>query len=175
MTLYRDLQPGETLQAGDEQLHNDGAEWVAVETVWIGRPVPEDLQGCFRRPVNLPVLLRKALAEAGALLAEAAKAGGQVNAELAELRQQLATLQSQPRLQPVTLEAMAAIKQRDVSRVLFVTPFADDDGKQHVSIQILHWYRENQTWYEDDDFPAEDTDASHDWFIDLSTIPEVTQ
>ena len=56
MKLYRDLQPGETLEAGDEQLHNDGAEWVTVETVWIGRLVPEDLQGCFRRPVNLPVL-----------------------------------------------------------------------------------------------------------------------
>ena len=58
MKLYRDLQQNERLQAGDEQLHNDGAEWVAVETVWIGRPVPEDLQGCFRRPVDLPTLQR---------------------------------------------------------------------------------------------------------------------
>jgi hypothetical protein len=58
MRYYRDLQPGETLQAGDERLNRAGAEWVPVEAVWIGQPVPEDLMGCFRRPVDLPTLQR---------------------------------------------------------------------------------------------------------------------
>ncbi|MGV2335051.1 MAG UNVERIFIED_CONTAM: hypothetical protein LVR18_13385 [Planctomycetaceae bacterium] len=93
----------------------------------------------------------------------------------AQVRAQLAELQSQPRLQRVTPEAMAAIKQRDFSRVLFVMPFTDADGKQLVSHNVLHWYYNQQAWYEEDDYPAEDTESSHDWFIDLSTIPEVTQ
>ena len=58
MKLYRDLQPGETLRAGDERMNRSGAEWVPAEAVWIGQPVPENLMGCFRRPVDLPVLQR---------------------------------------------------------------------------------------------------------------------
>ena len=55
---YRDLQPDEAVQPGDERLNRDGAEWVTVERVWIGQLVPEDLMGCFRRPVDLPTLQR---------------------------------------------------------------------------------------------------------------------
>ena len=55
MKLYRDIQPGEELQAGDERM-NGNCGWVPAEAVWIGRPVPEDLMGCFRRPVDAPVL-----------------------------------------------------------------------------------------------------------------------
>ena len=51
MKLYRDIQPGEELQAGDERM-NGNCGWVPAEAVWIGRPVPEDLMGCFRRPVD---------------------------------------------------------------------------------------------------------------------------
>jgi hypothetical protein len=126
----------------------------------------------YRRPVDAVPCeeherLRQRLAEAESLLGEAMRGGQQLYAEVGELR-------SQPRLQPVTLEAMAAIKQRDFSRVLFVTPFRDADGKQLVSHNVLHWYYNQQAWYEEDDYPAEDTESSHDWFIDLTTIPEAT-
>ena len=57
MKLYRNLKPGETLQAGDERMSGNGG-WKPAEAVWIGRPVPEDLMGCFRRPVDLPTLQR---------------------------------------------------------------------------------------------------------------------
>ena len=55
MKLYRDLKPDETLQAGDERMDGNGG-WKPAEAVWIGQPVPEDLMGCFRRPVDLPTL-----------------------------------------------------------------------------------------------------------------------
>ena len=55
MRYYRDIQPDETLQPGDERIGGN-CRWVPVEAVWIGQPVPEDARGCFRRPVDLPVL-----------------------------------------------------------------------------------------------------------------------
>ena len=55
MKLYRNLKPDETLQAGDERMSGNGG-WKPAEAVWIGQPVPEDLMGCFRRPVDLPTL-----------------------------------------------------------------------------------------------------------------------
>lgn len=82
-------------------------------------------------------------------------------------------LESMPQLRPVTPEVMAEIKRRDVAKILFVTPFTDADGKQFVSHNILHWYHDKQQWYEEDDFPAEDNEFSHDYFIDLLSIPEV--
>ena len=51
MKLYRDLQPDEALRAGDERMSGNGG-WKPAEAVWIGQPVPEDLMGCFRRPVD---------------------------------------------------------------------------------------------------------------------------
>ena len=57
MKVYRNLKPDETLQAGDERMSGNGG-WKPAEAVWIGRPVPEDLTGCFRRPVDLPTLQR---------------------------------------------------------------------------------------------------------------------
>ena len=57
MKLYRNLKPDETLQAGDERMSGNGG-WKPAEAVWIGQPVPEDLMGCFRRPVDLPTLQR---------------------------------------------------------------------------------------------------------------------
>ena len=51
MKLYRNLKPDETLQAGDERMSGNGG-WKPAEAVWIGQPVPEDLMGCFRRPVD---------------------------------------------------------------------------------------------------------------------------
>ena len=57
MKVYRTLKPDETLQAGDERM-NGNCGWKPAEAVWIGQPVPEDLMGCFRRPVDLPTLQR---------------------------------------------------------------------------------------------------------------------
>ena len=57
MRCYRNVKPDEPVQQTDERM-NGNCGWVPVEAVWIGQPVPEDLLGCFRRPVNLPVLQR---------------------------------------------------------------------------------------------------------------------
>ena len=59
MKLYRDIEPGETLQAGDKRLSRDGSDWVPVEAALIGQPVPANLLAWWlRRPVDLPVLQR---------------------------------------------------------------------------------------------------------------------
>ena len=55
MRYYRDLQPGETLQAGDERFRG-GNDWAAVGAELFGL-TPNDVPwGLFRRPVDLPVL-----------------------------------------------------------------------------------------------------------------------
>ena len=50
---YRDLKPGETLQAGDEALRDDD-EWVPVLPAAYG--MPPFRRSRVRRPVDLPVL-----------------------------------------------------------------------------------------------------------------------
>ena len=54
MKLYRDLQAGETLQAGDEK-QNWPLEWVPVNSAFYGAN-PGVYVAEYRRPVNLPVL-----------------------------------------------------------------------------------------------------------------------
>ena len=87
-----------------------------------------------------------------------------MQAELDSLRQQLATLQSQPRLQPVTPEAMAELEGREVIGVLFV------DG---YGVQVASYNRYRGWWWCGGigklDRPT------RGWFIELSTIPEVQQ
>ena len=55
MRYYRDIEPKETLQAGDERFRG-GNDWAAVGAELFGL-TPNDLPwGLFRRPVDLPVL-----------------------------------------------------------------------------------------------------------------------
>ena len=56
MKLYRDIQPGETLQAEDERMSGNSREWVPVYSGSIGQPAPADLLAFYRRPANLPFL-----------------------------------------------------------------------------------------------------------------------
>ena len=54
MKVYRDMQPGETLQAGDEK-QQWPLEWMPVDPAFYGaNPGAYRLE--YRRPVNLPVL-----------------------------------------------------------------------------------------------------------------------
>jgi hypothetical protein len=56
MKLYRDLQPNETLQAGDEK-QQWPLEWAPVDPAFYGaNPGAYRLE--YRRPVDLPVLQR---------------------------------------------------------------------------------------------------------------------
>ena len=55
MRYYRDLQAGETLQAGDEALRDDD-EWVPVLPAAYG--MPPFRRSRVRRPVDLPMLQR---------------------------------------------------------------------------------------------------------------------
>ena len=54
MKLYRDIEPGETLQAGDEK-QQWPLEWAPVDPAFYGaNPGAYRLE--YRRPVNLPML-----------------------------------------------------------------------------------------------------------------------
>lgn len=50
MKLYRDLQPGETLRAGDERLCIVSLTWRPITESAVGLPVA--LAGVYRRPVD---------------------------------------------------------------------------------------------------------------------------
>jgi hypothetical protein len=54
MRYYRDLQPGETLQAGDERLYIVPITWMPIAETAVGWQVTE--LRLYRRPVDLPVL-----------------------------------------------------------------------------------------------------------------------
>ena len=121
MKYYRDIETGETLQAGDERMNRSGAEWVPVEAVWIGQPAPEDLRACFRRPVDLPVL------------------------------------------QPVTPEAMAELEGEEIRTIAALS---------QRSVKAMMWGgRRLRQWVSR---AGQDNPLEWQWFIDLSTIPEVT-
>lgn len=79
-----------------------------------------------------------------------------------DLQQQLAVLQSQPRLQPVTPEAMAELEARHG----YVTFFAH--GR---SVRCTY---SRQRWWDDENIQVINP-LEWQWFIDLSTIPEVQQ
>jgi hypothetical protein len=95
---WRDVEIGETLQSDD--VLSDGTKWVRTDAAgsrcnW---------QSVYRRRIELPQQpsdsepetmedLRRRLAEYEVLLAEADRGGQQVNAELQQLREQLATTQ----------------------------------------------------------------------------------
>ena len=79
-----------------------------------------------------------------------------------ELQQQLAELRSQPRLQPVTPEAMAKLEGRDNATIVTC---------DHDAAWVYRWSR--KTRWTANRRPA--TRPTWGWFIDLSTIPEVQQ
>ena len=161
MRYYRDLQPGETLEAGDEQLHNDGAEWVAVETVWIGRSVPEDLRACFRRPVD--AVPREEYERLQDVLAEVRYLHGHAMHDRDTMQEELAALQSQPRLQPVTPEA---IKDLEADEMVTVVCVSQDRAK------TMTWLPAMRQWHSK---AGHDNPLEWQWFFDLSRTPEVHQ
>ena len=94
---WRDLEPHEILQAGDMFKH--GGYWQATQHAgqpavdeWTYRRRIEPQQPSDSEPETIDDLRRR-LAEAESLLAEADRGGQQVNAELQQLRGQLATSQ----------------------------------------------------------------------------------
>ena len=162
MKLYRDLQPDETLQAGDERLSGHSRQWVLVEAVWIGQPVAADSRLRFRRPVD--AVPREEHERLQDVLAEVRYLHGHAMHDRDTMREQLAALQSQPHLQPVTPEAMAELESREAIGVLFV------DG---YGVQVASHNRYRGWWWCGGigklDRPT------RGWFIELSTIPEVQQ
>jgi len=100
---WRDVEVGEILQPGD--MFNNRGRWERT-----GNPGITADEGTYRRRIEPPQPsdsepetmddLRRRLAECEVLLAEADQGGQQVNAELQQLREQLATLtQERDRLQ----------------------------------------------------------------------------
>ena len=121
MKVYRDLKPGETLQAGDLRMSADPLEWVPVEAAWIGQLVPANLLAWLRRPVDLPVL------------------------------------------QPVTPEAMAELEADEMVTVVCVS---QDTAK------TMTWLPARKEWQSS---AGADNPLEWQWFVNLSTIPEVQQ
>jgi len=102
---WRDVEVGEVLQSDD--MLSDGTSWSHTDAAG----TPCTWQGVYHRRIEQPQQpsdsepetmedLRRRLAEFEVLLAEAERGGEQVNAELQQLREQLATLtQERDRLQ----------------------------------------------------------------------------
>ena len=90
-----------------------------------------------------------------------------MQAELDSLRQQLATLQSQPRLQRVTPEAIRELERRCASGVVIV----GEHGARvlNYSQQYGHWWRDEWGAGIRVDRPWQG------WFIELATLKEVQQ
>ena len=89
-----------------------------------------------------------------------------MQAELDSLRQQLATLQSQPRLQPVTPEAMAELEGRHAVSVLVASEY----GARTLN------YSQQGYWWRDDwgvHHPVER--PTRGYFIELAKLKEVQQ
>ena len=91
-----------------------------------------------------------------------------MQAELDSLRQQLATLQSQPRLQRVTPEAMAELEGRDAWVILF-------RHKESIYCRycVVRWDARANCWW---GLPGGlENPLDWHWYIEPSTIPEVQQ
>ena len=119
MKVYRDIKPGETLQAGDE-IHS-GRRWIPIPeqpagVVLSGRDLP-----LFRRPVDLPTL------------------------------------------QPVTPEAMAELEGAEIRTICVLS---------QSSAKTMTWKPQLRYWLSR---AGHDSPLEWDWFIELSTIPEVQQ
>ena len=80
-----------------------------------------------------------------------------------DLRAQIASLQSQPRLQPVTPEAMAELEGDEVRRIAVLHQW---------SCKTMVWVPRLRQWHSG---TGCDNPLEWGWFIELSTIPEVQQ
>ena len=119
MKLYRDIEPDETLQAGDEK-QQWPLEWAPVDPAFYGaNPGAYRLE--YRRPVNLPML------------------------------------------QPVTPEAMVDLEADEMVTVVCVS---QDTAK------TMTWLPARKEWQSS---AGADNPLEWQWFVNLSTIPEVQQ
>ena len=84
------------------------------------------------------------------------------------MEKQIATLQSQPRLQPVTPEAMAELKQNETCFILF-------RHKQESAFRFerAEYSKLAYMWLDADGYEINPFDWQ--WFIVPDTIPEVQQ
>ena len=79
------------------------------------------------------------------------------------MEKQIATLQSQPRLQPVTPEAMAELEGDEIRTIAVLS---------QGSAKTMTWNTKLRQWHSR---AGHDNPLEWGWFIDLSTIPEVQQ
>lgn len=119
MKYYRDLQPDETLQAGDEIY--SGREWIPIAEQSVGVVLSGRELLLFRRPVDLPMLQR------------------------------------------VTPEAIAELEGREIRTIAVLS---------QGSAKTMLWNTEYRRWCSNSGF---DSPLEWQWFIDLTTIPEVQQ
>ena len=122
---YRDLQPGETMQVGDERLEPatdlHRRQWQPVNPVFYGASVSATFAAEYRRPVNLPVLQR------------------------------------------VTPEAIKELEGNEIRTIAVLS---------QGSAKTMTWNTNFRQWHSR---AGHDNPLEWQWFIDLSTIPEVQQ
>lgn len=207
MKYYRDLQAGETLQAGDEWKHRhpSARTWHTIPPTSseVGQLILPGFSIDYRRPVDaIPReeyerlqkelvrtrgqrnkhyeaeranydeanRLRQQLADeraehARTMQVEALKA--MVHNDRTAYRSAVAAMQSQPRLQRVTPEAMAELESREAWVILF-----RHKESIHCRYCIVRWDARAGRWW---GTPAgEENPLDWHWYIEPSTIPEVT-
>ena len=179
---YRDLKPDETLQAGDERLCIVSLLWSPVAETAIGWQVV-DSSPLYRRPVD--AVPREEYEQLQNVLAEVRYLHGQAMHDRDILREELKTtinkcdhwcrmsaeyekILSQPRLQPVTPEAMAELKDQE-------TPFILFRHKEEPAFRFerVEYSKFSSLWLDVDGYEINPFDWQ--WFIVPSAIPEVQQ
>lgn len=141
---WRDVIAGEILQPGDMMLHDSG-KWRATRGA--GRPAPFILR--YRRRIepqqpsdsepDIVDDLRRRLAECEVLVAEADRGGEQVNAELQQLRQQLATSQHLAEMSRRQVEDEAGKVEQLKEQVTTLTRKLKDANDTYQICLQSHW------------------------------------
>ena len=162
---YRDIQPGETLQAGDERLipstDLQRQEWQPENPVFYGGVVSRYYLSQYRRPVD--AVPREEHERLQDVLAEVRYLHGHAMHDRDTMQEELAALQSQPRLQPVTPEA---IKDLEADEMVTVVCVSQDRAK------TMTWLPAMRQWHSK---AGHDNPLEWQWFFDLSRTPEVHQ
>lgn len=182
--LYQDLEPGETLQIGDQRMskHPSASRWHTITSTYssleIGKEPCND-RFHYRRPVDAVSReeydqLRQQLADERTEHARTIYGRDTLRGELGRARDRIEAmtkvaiqLQSQPNLQRVTPEIIAELEQRQAWIVLF-----QHKENKNCRYAVVKYDKFGKGWW---GVPGgQENLLDWHWFIEPSAIPEVT-